>query len=356
VHKRILPANPNLEQYKKIAKAFVKAWKGNVPVEIHWEGSLITITREHLIQKHPRLRGLPDIEAANANVSLADAQFLIAREYGFESWSRFANHIAAIRETREFDSASAESAEFIDIRQPIAISVAKAIREGEVEELTRLLEEYPDLAKARLRDSGPHDGARSLLHIATDWPGHFPRTAETIDALITAGAEVDAQFIGGAHRETPLHWAASSNDLEALNALLDAGANIEARGAVIADGTPIADAVAFAQWNAAFRLVELGAETTFAHEAALALTERVENRFLGNSPPKTEEIDQAFWFACHGGRRDVAEYLLKKGANPNWLPPWEKKTPLEAALRNGFGDLAGWLRNIGAEEADAIRV
>jgi hypothetical protein len=38
-------------------------------------------------------------------------------------------------------------------------------------------------------------------------------------------------------------------------ALLDAGADIEAPGAVIAGGTPLTDAVAFGQWQAARRLV-----------------------------------------------------------------------------------------------------
>jgi len=42
---------------------------------------------------------------------------------------------------------------------------------------------------------------------------------------------------------------ASSDDIEVLDALLDAGADIEASGAVIAGGTPLADATAFAQWG-----------------------------------------------------------------------------------------------------------
>ena len=65
---------------------------------------------------------------------------------------------------------------------------------------------------------------------------------------MTAGADVNARFTGP-HTETPLHWAASSDDVEALDALLDAGADIEGDGAVIGGGTPIADAVAFGQWN-----------------------------------------------------------------------------------------------------------
>lgn len=101
--------------------------------------------------------------------------------------------------------------------------------------------------------------SRTLLHIATDWPGHYPNNAAVVTALLEAGAEVNAQF-SGAHRETPLHWAASSDDVEVLDLLLDAGADIEAPGAVIAGGTPLDDAVAFAQWRAAQRLVERGTQ------------------------------------------------------------------------------------------------
>lgn len=59
--------------------------------------------------------------------------------------------------------------------------------------------------------------------------------------LIDAGADVNARFIGP-YSETPLHWAASSNDVEVVDELLDNGADIEAPGSVIGGGTPLADA------------------------------------------------------------------------------------------------------------------
>ena len=52
--------------------------------------------------------------------------------------------------------------------------------------------------------------------------------------------------------------------------LLDAGANIEARGGVIGGGTPLDDAWAFGQWNAARRLVERGARPTLRDPERLA--------------------------------------------------------------------------------------
>ena len=41
------------------------------------------------------------------------------------------------------------------------------------------------------------------------------------------------------------------DDVELIDMLLDAGADIDAPGAVIGGGTPLADAVAFGQWQAA---------------------------------------------------------------------------------------------------------
>jgi hypothetical protein len=78
-----------------------------------------------------------------------------------------------------------------------------------------------------------------------------PRAIATIEVLVDASAKVDARNAPGT--ETPLHWAASSDDIDALDALVAAGADIEAPGAVIAGGTPLDDAVAFGQWQAARR-------------------------------------------------------------------------------------------------------
>ena len=238
----------------------------------------------------------------------------------------------------------------IDTEDPLAVAVVEAIHTGDLPTLERLLRENPGLARARLGDDDPDGMSRTLLHVATDWPGRFPNGAATVAVLVDAGADVNARF-RGPHEETPLHWAASSDDVEVLDALLDAGADIESPGGVIGGGTPLADARAFGQWQAAHRLVERGAQTTLQDAATFGLMDRLEGYFAGGTQPSPEEISRAFWGACHGGQRRAAEYLLNRGADLNWIPPWERLTPLDAAQRSEAGELVEWLRARGATPA-----
>src|SRR5215218_8958748 len=179
------------------------------------------------------------------------------------------------------------------------------------------LAEHAELARVRItRRDDCGEQCRSLLHVATDWPGHFPNAKEIIRVLIAAGADVNARF-AGAHSETPLHWAASSDDVEVLDALLDAGAELEADGSVIDRGTALADAVAFGQWRAARRLLERGATPNRWQAAALGQIRRIQELVDAPARPASEEITNAFWSACHGGQRQTAEHLLAHGADIN---------------------------------------
>jgi ankyrin repeat protein len=231
-----------------------------------------------------------------------------------------------------------------------AAECVEAIRVGDVGSLNRLLDEDPGLANVRVRGDG---GERTLLHVATDWPGHFPNVRETVVALIAHGADVNAAF-NGRHSERPLHWAASSDDVDALDALLDHNADIEAPGAVIGGGTPLADAVAFGQWRAAQRLVERGARTTLWQAAALGLIGRVEEHFAIDPAPTPDAVTNAFWSACHGGQFPAAEYLLDRGAELNWVG-YDGLTALDAANRRDAPDLVGWLRHRGARSAKDLK-
>ena len=231
-----------------------------------------------------------------------------------------------------------------------AVAIVTAIQGGDVDALQHNLRDSRELAVARIVDD--RGVSRTLLHVVADWPGHFPNGPSTVATLVAAGADVNAPVI---HRdpngspETPLHWAASSDDVDVLDALLDRGADIEARGAVFTGGTPMSDAVLFAQWRAARRLLERGATTTIWQAAALGLVDRVRLLCSDLPSPPAEQITNAFWHACRGGQRDVAEYLLNSGADPNWIG-YDRKTPLDVAREGGAADLVQWLRTNGAKD------
>ncbi len=238
---------------------------------------------------------------------------------------------------------------------PTAVALSAAITGGHVGQLERLLAESPELAVARVVDA--RGVARSTLHLATDWPGHFPHVARTIAVLARAGADVGAVVqhpVRQESRETPLHWAASSNDVAALEALLAHGADLEAPGAVFTGGPAMSDAVVFAQWDAARLLLARGARTTVWQSAALGLLDRVVAECEGDVPLDPAQLTNAFWHACRGGARATAEYLLAKGADANWVG-YDNRTALDAAREGGAHALAEWLAEIGGRAAADAR-
>ena len=217
----------------------------------------------------------------------------------------------------------------------------QAVRSGDVAALVVVLAEHPAPRAgpgAGPRRPDPAARGHRLARAPAERRGHRRRL------LVGAGADVDARF-AGEHPETPLHWAASSDDVEAVAALLDAGADIDAPGAVIGGGTPLNDATAFGQWDAARR-----------PGRARGRRVRLGRRCAGDDGPRrravctngaVDSLDGLLWAACHGGHLDTAVLLLDAGADVNWLG-WEALTPLGAAERAGAVDVVGWLREQGA--------
>ncbi len=242
----------------------------------------------------------------------------------------------------------------IPASDPLAVGAVAAVHAGDVATLERLLREHPALATTYLVNE--KGAERTLLHIVADWPGHFPNGAQAVAVLAAAGADLDAPMhppAPASHGETALHWAASCDDVAVLDALLDAGADIEARGAVFTGGTAMSDAVVFARWHAARRLLERGARTTLTEAAALGLLDRVRAFCEAEPAPSAQAITGAFWHACRGGQRATAEYLLERGAELSWVG-WMEKTPLDVAQDSGSAGLVDWLRRRGARFAREV--
>jgi hypothetical protein len=220
----------------------------------------------------------------------------------------------------------------------LAIAVTRALHQGDLPTLDRLLAAHPELATTRI---GAPGDSRTLAHVVTDWPGHFAGEAASIARLAAAGVDLDAGF-GGRHSETPLHWAASSDDVVAIDALLDAGADIEAPGASLGGGSPLADATGFGNWAAARRLVERGATIRLRDAACLGMVDRLDDLLAATPRPDADDLTQSFWHACQGGQQATAEVLLSHGADPTWVG-WDHLTPLDLAHRSGNLALVTWL-------------
>ena len=71
-----LPARPSLEQLRKQAKELLRDYLA---------GRTAAVERFHL--RKPQV----------SNASLSDAQFVLAREYGFESWAKLVHHVEAVQ-------------------------------------------------------------------------------------------------------------------------------------------------------------------------------------------------------------------------------------------------------------------
>jgi len=190
--------------------------------------------------------------------------------------------------------------------------------------------------------------SRTPLHLFADAPGHRPHPAEVGSALVEAGADLNAHAAGMWHHETPLHWAASNDDVELIDALLDAGADIEHPGSSISGGPPSDSALGYAQWKALRRLYERGAAMNLSRAAALGLMPLVTELARATPAPDGEELATACWNACRAGQLEAARYLAERGADMSWRAPWSGETPLDAAIDQRQHEVVAWLTESGA--------
>jgi hypothetical protein len=231
---------------------------------------------------------------------------------------------------------------------PVAVELTSTIHRGDLVALRRTLAARPELASVHM--IGRKGGWRTPLHAATDWPGYFPAAPATVARLLEAGADPNDDT-GGDRPETPLHWAASTDDVDVAVVLVDNGADLETPGGSI--GTPLDNAIGYACWHVARLLVARGAAVDkLWHAAALGMLERIE-QLLEQRPEAPADVSQAFWHACAGGQRRAAEYLLARGADLNWEPDYADGTPLDAAgsLGTRQSNVVSWLKELGALSA-----
>lgn len=236
----------------------------------------------------------------------------------------------------------------MDSTDPVAVELVHAIHTGDTSTLGRLLAQHPGLAAEPIRDGR---GSKTPLLAVADWPGYFPGGPAVVRMLIAAGADPSAST-GGDQPETPLHWAASSDDADVAEALIRGGADIEVPGGSI--GTPLDNAIGYGCWHVARLLVASGARVDkLWHAAALGILPRLEELLAATPAPAPGDISEAFWQACHGGQRRAAELLLARGADISTTPGYSDQAPAEvaAAISTRRENLVTWLRDHGARTA-----
>ena len=132
---KFLPDQPNLEQQKKQAKDLLHAHAQAEPTAL-----------DRIARHHPRLHNRPLDAIRVARIQLADAQLVIAREHGFESWPKFAKHIETLRLSREVASLGDPASAFIEA----ACSPRHGHRSGTLEEAEMILARDPQVAASSI--------------------------------------------------------------------------------------------------------------------------------------------------------------------------------------------------------------
>lgn len=188
-----LPPNPSLEHLKKQAKSLLKRHQAADP-------DALTFIREN----HPRWRSRPKEQVAALPFALADAQLVIATEYGFASWSRLQSHV----KTLEAAISTAEA--FASLRD--------AAGKGDLARINALLDAHPDLM-----DERGGEGVRTPLHQAV-----FGNSEAAVKLLLERGANPNIRCEGD--NAYPLHFAVEKHRLSIIRLLVEHGADTIGEG------------------------------------------------------------------------------------------------------------------------------
>jgi ankyrin repeat protein len=149
---RELPAKPNLEHLKKQAK------------------DLLAKVQQGEAAAIERFRSLASFFEP-ASLKLADAQHVVARDYGFASWPKLKEHVESLARAP----------------QPAEI-LSAAVCASDADETARVLEGHPEL-KAQINEPMTNYGSGMQALLAA-----VQRTdRKTIDVLLRAGADINAR-------------------------------------------------------------------------------------------------------------------------------------------------------------------
>ncbi|HEY2499224.1 MAG TPA: ankyrin repeat domain-containing protein [Candidatus Angelobacter sp.] len=306
-----LPARPSLEQYKKQAKELLQACRAA-------EAEAVS----RMKASHPGFNSLPDNEFQNSKIVLADAQLVIAREHGFEGWSKFAKRVELLNSER-----AAQSGE-----DPLATFIEAAIWHGTLERAEAILAAHPEIAQSSIHTAAIlGDDAAVRRFIALD-PQSATRKEEPYSG--------DALVYLCLSKYLRLDKARSDGFVRAATALLDAGVDANTGFWTTGDHpefeTALYGAAGVAHHAELTRLLlARGAdpneeETPYhspeAHDNS-ALHVLVESGKLNADSLTTMLLRKADMHDFDG-----MKYLLEHGADPNRMTRWHY-TALHQAIR-----------------------
>jgi ankyrin repeat protein len=316
---RKLPARPSLEQYRKQAKELVKGFRSG-------DGEAV-----RRVQRSRR----SESKEGPAEISLADAQLVIAREHGFASWPKFVGHIKGLT-----------SRDSLVCDFELAV---EAIITGDVAALRYLLKRNPELIRAR----STRTHRATLLHYtaANGVEDFLQRTPKNIVAitefLLKAGAEVDAtadMYGGGATTlglaVTSVHPFLAGVQNELADVLLKYGADINRAQGAGNGQRPINGCLANGRPEAAEHLAKRGARLDLEAAAGVGRVDEVKSFFtpVGILKGATDyELRSGFKWACAYGRMEVVKFLVETNIDINALHRGE--TPLHWAAYGGHGEI-----------------
>ncbi|HWN93949.1 MAG TPA: ankyrin repeat domain-containing protein [Methylomirabilota bacterium] len=320
-----LPTRPRLAQYKRQAKDLLKAFKSGDPDAMRW-----------VRRYHPRLSGRPDTNDRNkvtdstlrrAKLSIADGQFIIARQHQFENWRRFERHIEELNQEGSWVSQFEAAVD--------------AIVTGDITTLKRLLRGNPEMIRAR----STREHRATLLHYvgANAVEAYRQKTpknaAKVAEVLLKAGAEVDADLDYGPRRKrypersgsttlglvaTSCHPAVAGVQIPLLDILLKYGASVDG---IPGGWNPLIAALHNGRGAAAAYLAKRGARLDLEGAAGVGRLDVVKSFFNKDGSLKANatkaQMEAGLMWACEYGRASVVDFLLKQGVDVGAQPHGE---------------------------------
>ncbi|MDR0777363.1 MAG: ankyrin repeat domain-containing protein [Azonexus sp.] len=203
------------------------------------------------------------------------------------------------------------------------VLMASAIASNQADAVDALLDWGMDPNRAlRLFASGEASGVTPLLLAISSRAG-----PDLVKRLIARGANVNQDSEG----LLPLNVALSMQQFELAALLLDRGAQVSAADALMGD-TP---------------LMELSMTQSEDEKALSALAKRITGAG-GNVDAQNKRGGTALMMSITSGNPVMVRILLELGANPN-IKNAKGESPLAMALRRQREDLAGLLRQFGAQ-------